>query len=63
MSLNFAAAAVSRTSSWGSREASMFRSLRKRATAWLAGVLGPPPPPPRRYFSKALDERAGPSRH
>jgi hypothetical protein len=35
----------------------MFRSLRKRATAWLAGVLGPPPPPPRRYFSKAWEER------
>ena len=36
----------------------MFRSLPKRAIAWLVGLLGPPPPPPRRHFSKAWDERA-----
>jgi transposase-like protein len=35
----------------------MFRSLPKRAIAWLVGVLGPSPSPPRRYFSKAWDER------
>jgi hypothetical protein len=35
----------------------MFRSLPKRATAWLVGLLGPPPPPPRRHFSKMRDAR------
>jgi hypothetical protein len=41
----------------GSREAGMFRSLPKRAIAWLVGILGPPPPPPRRHFSKMWDAR------
>jgi hypothetical protein len=65
MSLNLAAAPDgaapddewSGTGLTNAGEASMFRSLQKRAIDWLVGVLGPPPPPPRRHFSKAWDER------